>query len=473
MPFIHPDKIIIPAGRYRTDFNSVQSRADDIKRTGQLVPILCRRDDQGSLILVDGECRTRACKLLDREVWYTTNEDGKVLIDSEFHHRRAEIMCNIGRDDMTPVDRSRAIADLDRLMKEEFGQSGQNAIRDDGKEGHSTADTASMLGYKTRKTVNDAILIAKAAEDMPELADAKTMAEATKMIQVKARLNIQQELARRRAAEPQTGTIQDLNKHFSDRLILGDCLEGMKQLQPGIASIFLTDPPFGVNLDEYNKLDCKVSKGGLSRKIMGTYSDKPDEIIELLDNIIEQMARVGRPDCFVYMFCAAINWNYFRETFIKNGFNVYHSPMYWIRGDLELGRIHPGSRCTVPEKWPMKCVWPILFASRGSAVLAKQGQPDCVVCDPSVPGNKIHSLQLPIPLLTELISRVFHPGTKGLLVDPFAGSGSSLAAAMRFDGLSYLGYELDPANRERAIAYLINEYHRMQQPEDELGDMEV
>lgn len=475
MPFIDSDKIIVPPDRYRTDFSSVEKRAEEIASVGQFQPILVKEVD-GQLILIDGECRLRACELLNRKVWYTTNTDGQLEIPNEYQHRLLELMANTARQDMTPLEKSRAIADLDSLMKQIHGQSGQSSTLAEGQEGWSADKTASLIGYTNRARVQRAIYIAKAAETMPELSEAKTESEAVKMIDTKVRLEAQQELAKRRTSEKQVGPIKDINSYFSKRIIVGDCIEKMRLLSSGIASIFLTDPPFGVNLDDHNELDCAVQKGGSSRKIMGLYKDDPDEILNLLLELIPQISRVGRPSCFVYMFCAFQNWHTLRDKFVECGFNVYHSPMYWVRGSLSLGRIHPGSRCTAPAKWPMKCVYCILFASRGDIPLARQGQPDVIVCDPVVPSTKIHSLQLPIPLLTELISRVHHPETRGLLIDLFCGSGSSLAAALHFPGLDFFGYEKDPEFRERSIAYLINYYTELHNPKvaDEIDlDLEV
>ena len=47
MPFIDPDQIIIPEGRYRQDFSCVQQRAEDIKKIGQTHPILVRNKKDG------------------------------------------------------------------------------------------------------------------------------------------------------------------------------------------------------------------------------------------------------------------------------------------------------------------------------------------------------------------------------------------------------------------------------------------
>ena len=467
MPFTHPDNITVPPGRYRKDFASVAARAEDIKKVGQLLPILVREEDD-RLILIDGECRLRACKLLDRDIWYTTNQDGKLLLDNEFQHRIAEYMCNIARQDMSPVEKSKAITDLDRLMKETYGRKGfpQSADNLEDQEGHSSTDTAKMLGYKDRRTVSYASLITKAAETMPELSEAKSMSEAMKMVRTKVHLEAQEELARRRAAEPQQGVIADPLKYFSERMVQGDCLACMKELPSGIATIFLTDIPYGIDYKTEELRDGKSAKKNLAKKVAGLYHDLPEDILPLVEGIIKQMARVGRPNCFAYMFCAYRYWTHLSIIFENNGFEVYNKPVTWVRGSLPGGSLEPGG-CNCPSKWPASNTDCILFARRGDVDLAKQGQSDVIICPSYSSSKKIHSLQRPIPLLTELISRVFHPNTKGLLIDPFAGSGSSLAAAMRFEGLEFLGYELDSENRKRAVAYLVNEYTEMTSPKEE------
>ena len=486
-PFISPDQIIIPENRYRTDFTCVEARAKEIKDIGQFDPILVRNksngeypDDSRTLVLIDGECRIRACKSLNRDVWYTTNAEGGLQVGSEAQHRLLELMSNVARQDMSPVEKSKAISDVDKLMKETFGQAGQNVAKSDQPEtipgeeieAWSIDKTAKLLGYKSRRTVIEAKMIAAAAETMPELSQAKTVSEASKMIQVKVRLEAQGELARRNAEKPQTGPITNPREYFSKRIILGDCLEGMKQLQPGICGIFLTDIPYGIDYKTEDLKDGKSAKKNLMKKVAGLYHDLPEDILPLVEGVIQQMARTGRPNCFVYMFCAYRYWTHLSIIFEQNGFDVCNKPITWVRGDLLNRTLEPGT-CNNPGKWPGSNSDCILFASRGNAALAKQGQPDVIICPTAIREGKIHSLQRPLPLLTELISRVFHPETKNLLIDPFAGSGSSLAAAMQFDGLSYLGYELDPQNRERAVDYLINVYTKKYNPEPESDGLDL
>ena len=62
------------------------------------------------------------------------------------------------------------------------------------------------------------------------------------------------------------------------------------------------------------------------------------------------------------------------------------------------------------------------------------------VIDWTYSGNKLHPTQKPLSVLLPLVETFSARG--GLVLDPFAGSGSSLAAA-RMLGRDYLGVELD------------------------------
>jgi DNA modification methylase len=49
------------------------------------------------------------------------------------------------------------------------------------------------------------------------------------------------------------------------------------------------------------------------------------------------------------------------------------------------------------------------------------------------------------------------------LIDPFCGSGSTLAAARRVGITQYFGYELSKQNRDLAVSFLINQYAKDQE----------
>ncbi len=66
-------------------------------------------------------------------------------------------------------------------------------------------------------------------------------------------------------------------------------------------------------------------------------------------------------------------------------------------------------------------------------------------------GNKLHPTQKPVEVLAPLVRSFTLPGE--LVLDPFAGSGSSCAAAL-LTGRRYIGVELDAGYFHQASARL-------------------
>ena len=465
MPFCSPDKIVI-GERFRTaDLNdpAVKEMAESIKECGQLQPVLVTKEME----LVDGLHRLLACKSLGKDVWWADETEAKLLFENPAQRRRAELQANIKRKEFTPLQLSLGIAELDRLMRETYGErkSGPNLGKDDG---WGQTDTAKMLGYKSHASISDALTVAKAVEAgaIPALAQAKTMNEAVKMVKDKMRLEASVELARRQGLVS-SSEIANPRTFFEEKIILGSCLDGMKKLPPSICSLFITDPPFAVNFD---KVIASRIEG--QSKVQGVYSDNPADILPLLHGVINEMARVGKPSCQVVMFCGSQYWHVLANWFNEAGFSTLNKPILWVKAKKEPFTLCPG-RTSQPAILPSSAYEPAVLAWRGQAVLAQQGQPDVFVHPVVSYAKKFHPAQKPISLLTEIIERFHHPSTQPLLIDPFAGSGSTLVAARRVGLTQYFGYELDPKNRERAVAYLINSYVEDLQKEKEVDEVDL
>ena len=75
-------------------------------------------------------------------------------------------------------------------------------------------------------------------------------------------------------------------------------------------------------------------------------------------------------------------------------------------------------------------------------------------------GNKLHPTQKPISILSPLIEAFCPRG--GIVLDPFAGSGSTLLAA-RSLGRQFLGVELDPHFHDIASRRLLGYSQRLAQ----------
>ena len=456
--FCNPDLITVPQDRFRmykpsdVDLDDI---TDSIKQIGQLQPILVDRN----MVLIAGLRRLMSCKRLDRDVWFTTEDDGNLTLDNPMLRRVAEYQENFSRRDFTPAERSTAIAEIDRLMREVYGSKGAHKGNSDG---WTQADTAKKLGQKSHRAVSEAIAVDKAIRsgEIPGIEKAKTMQEATKMVKDYVKLEAAKELARRRALSESEFEIKDPIQHFSERILLGDCLKGMKGLPDNICSMFVTDPPFALNLDKLME-----DRGEVISKTRGVYEDDEDKILSLTKDVVEQMGRVGRQSCHVIMFCGVQFWHLVKDWLTEAGFKVYKKPMIWVKASTLPFKLIPG-RTNNPSLTPGSAYEAFIYAWRGDATLARQGQADVLIY-PTLPANeKCHIAQKPVPLLEDIISRLYHPGTNPLLIDPFVGSGSTLVAARRLGISQYFGYELDPENRERAIAYMTNEYMKEQTGEE-------
>ena len=87
--------------------------------------------------------------------------------------------------------------------------------------------------------------------------------------------------------------------------------------------------------------------------------------------------------------------------------------------------------------------------AKGRPPLPKQPLAD--VMDMPYSGNKLHPTQKPVEALAPLVRSFTLPGE--LVLDPFAGSGSSCAAAL-LTGRRYIGIELDAEYFHQASARL-------------------
>ena len=445
--FCHPNKITILPGRIRpADPAEVDAMVQSMKEVGQLQPILVDKN----MNLTAGLHRLEACRKLGRDVWFATEEEGSLILDNPLLRRMAEYQENFRRKEFSPAEKNMAIAEIDRLMREIMGskQAGPGVSTGEW----TQTDTAKKIGVKSHHTISDAIAIAKAIEKgVPGVKEAKTTQQAIGIVKKTVRMEAAVELAKRRGNED--NEIPDPFTYFGDRLLLGNCLDKMKALPSGICNLFITDPPWKIDIDK-----AIADYGSAQQKAVETYDDSSNNIIPLIKNVIEQMARVGKPDCYVVMFCGIKHFNDLSDCFRSYGFQVYNKPMVWVKIGSSCDNSLCSSSSPAPAMWPASVTDFMVLARKGNATLAQLHKGDAFLQPPIKTSDRVHQAQKPIALMEEIIGRFYHPGTNPVLIDPFAGSSSTLIAARRIGIKQYFGYELSPVNRERGIAYMVDQY---------------
>jgi len=196
--------------------------------------------------------------------------------------------------------------------------------------------------------------------------------------------------------------------NLSNQIINGDCLAILPTLAAESADFILTDPPYLVNYR--------------SRDGRSVPNDNDDA---WLMPAFKEMYRVLKNDSFAVSFYGWPSADKFLHAYRAAGFRVAGHLMFPKRYASSTGYVkyqHEAAHLLVKgTPWSM--------ADTISDVI-----------EWSYSGNVLHPTQKPTQVLTPLIE-AFCP-KHGLVLDPFAGSGSTLKAAQE-TGRRWLGIELD------------------------------
>jgi site-specific DNA-methyltransferase (adenine-specific) len=192
-------------------------------------------------------------------------------------------------------------------------------------------------------------------------------------------------------------------------IIRGNCLDILPQLPARSVNFILTDPPYIVR---YKSRDGRTVAN--------------DDNDAWLQPAFAEMHRVLQADGFCFTFYGWPHADRFMQAFRAAGFRPV--------GHFSFVKRHISSTGHVRSR-------------HETAYLLAKGNPrkplspleDVIEWNENT-GNRNHPTEKPIPVLLPLIETYSQPG--GLVLDPFAGSGSSLLAA-KLLGRSYIGIELD------------------------------
>jgi site-specific DNA-methyltransferase (adenine-specific) len=191
-------------------------------------------------------------------------------------------------------------------------------------------------------------------------------------------------------------------------VIHGDCVEVMRRMPAASVDFILTDPPYLVRY--------KSRSGQTVRN---------DDNATWLEPAFAEMHRVLKPGSLCLSFYGWNKADLFFAAWRKAGFRIV--------GHIVFRKGYASSSGFV--RYEHESAY---LLAKGDAQLPVNAPSDVV--DWEYTGNRLHPTQKPVSVLKPFISAFSQPGD--VVLDPFCGSGSTLAAAAQLER-DYLGIEID------------------------------
>lgn len=191
-------------------------------------------------------------------------------------------------------------------------------------------------------------------------------------------------------------------------ILHADCLRFMPELSSASVDFVLTDPPYITN---YKARDGRTIQN--------------DDNAAWLKPAFAELHRLLAPNSYCVSFYGWPKADLFVGAFRAAGFRIV--------GHLVFPKCYTSSKGHVG--YQHECAYVL---AKGRPTLPRQPIGDVIPWTYS--HNRLHPTEKPVAVLRPIIAAFSQPG--GLVLDPFAGSGSTLIAAKELDR-HYLGIELD------------------------------
>lgn len=207
-----------------------------------------------------------------------------------------------------------------------------------------------------------------------------------------------------------------------------NCLDGIKMLPDNCIDLVVSDPPYLLN-----QRGNAGNSGGMLQKEL----NKKGKVFEFnsvnIEDYLHELYRVLKDGTHCYLMCNHVNLTHFLKVIDESKFHFIKC-LIWQKGNVILGTKY------------MNAFEYILFMSKGT----NRNVNDCGIPDIlSVPniktkdigGGNIHDSEKPVKLMEILITQSSNKGD--IVLDPFAGSGSTLLACIN-KNRKFIGWEIDP-----------------------------
>lgn len=206
-----------------------------------------------------------------------------------------------------------------------------------------------------------------------------------------------------------------------------DCLDGFKLIDDESIDLIVTDPPY------------KITSRGGSGNMGGYWTSDIAKSGKIFDNnsieikdYAKELYRVLKDKSILYIMTNNVNLIEMLNELTNVGFHFVKS-LIWEKNNKICGRYYMGCYEYI-----------LLFRKGGDRPINNPNTPDIL----RVPINKmkdsdgsnIHDTEKPVDLMKTLIENSSNKGD--LILEPFAGSGSTLLAAKEL-ARNFIGFEID------------------------------
>ena len=202
-----------------------------------------------------------------------------------------------------------------------------------------------------------------------------------------------------------------------------DCMQGMKNIESNSVDLCVTDPPYKI-----------VSGGATGHKTF--LSSVPIDVVKSgklfkyneiqFNEWIPEIYRILKDGSHCYLMTNGRNIKDIWIEAEKAGFK-FQNILVWKKNNA------------TPNKYYMNCIEFILVFRKGKAkTINEPGTKNLIEINNVV--NKLHPTQKPVDLMSIFI--INSSNKNEIIIDPFAGSGSTLVAAQKLKR-RYIGYEID------------------------------
>lgn len=402
---ISTEAIHIGENRQRKDLGDLNDLQASIQANGQLQPIVIKRlsaepgNYLGDYLLVAGERRLRACRNLNIRV---------LAIDfgdlSPLQQQIIELEENVKRKDLSWQERADAIRKIHDLHVAENPAWTQT-------------DTAKQLGV-TQESISQHLTVAKAIAADPKVAEASGFSAAKNM------------LSRKNARE--LGSVlegllypdlEEKKADLPDPVLCGSFLDFAESYSGPRFNLLHCDFPYGVGMHENALQDTRVE--------LERYEDSEETYWDLVNCLIRNASKLLADEAHVFFW---FSMEYYHETVaaLSEIGKVNKFPLVWHKSD-NTGLLPD------PQRGPRRVYETGLLVSRGDRKIVRPVS-NCVSL-PAAKDSAEHLSEKPVNVLLHFFSMLVDETTR--LLDPTAGSGTSLIAAKKLGAKSVQGIELN------------------------------